>query len=86
MEFKQAIKMYLDVNAMQDAAFKEKYSNPRINGKRIETIEVNLNDYSLVQSRGLCNKSTKYHKRIVKLVEANMDEIIKRNTHLKKAV
>lgn len=58
----------------------------RINGKRIETIEVNLNDYSLVQSRGLCNKSTKYHKRIVKLVEANMDEIIKRNTHLKKAV
>lgn len=28
----------------------------------------------------------KYHKRIVKLVEANMDEIIKRNTHLKKAV
>lgn len=31
MEFKQAIKMYLDVNAMQDAAFKEKYSNPNKN-------------------------------------------------------
>lgn len=31
MEFKQAIKMYLDVNAMQDAAFKDKYSNPNKN-------------------------------------------------------
>ena len=51
----------------------------KIDGKRIETIEVNLNDYTLVQSRGLQNKSTKYHKRIVKLMEDNMDEIRKRN-------
>jgi hypothetical protein len=28
MEFKSAIKMYLDVQAMQDAEFKAKYSNP----------------------------------------------------------
>lgn len=28
MEFKQAVKMYLDVNAMQDAEFKGKYNNP----------------------------------------------------------
>lgn len=31
MEFKQAIKMYLDVQAMQDAEFKAKYSNPNKN-------------------------------------------------------
>lgn len=31
MEIKQVIKMYLDVNAMQDAEFKAKYSNPSKN-------------------------------------------------------
>lgn len=46
-----------------------------IGGKRIETIEVNLNGYELVQSRGLQNGSTKYHKRIVDLVNANLDTI-----------
>ena len=51
----------------------------KIDGKRIETIEVSLSDYTLVQSRGLQNKSTKYHKRIVKLMQDNMQEIINRN-------
>lgn len=51
----------------------------KIDGKRIETIEVNLNDYRLVQSRGLQNQSTEYHDRIVKLVNDNMKEIKKRN-------
>lgn len=56
----------------------------KINGKRIETIEVNLTSYELVQSRGLQNKATRYHNRIVKLVNDNMQEIIRRN--IKKAV
>lgn len=47
----------------------------KINGERIETIEVNLVDYTLVQSRGLQNKSSKYHQRIVDLVNANLDII-----------
>lgn len=51
----------------------------KINGKRIETIEVCLSDYRLVQSRGLQNVHTRYHKRIVRLMENNMQEIIKRN-------
>jgi hypothetical protein len=51
----------------------------KIDGKRIETIEVSLLDYRLVQSRGLQNQSTRYHKRIVALMEKNMQEIIKRN-------
>jgi hypothetical protein len=51
----------------------------RVDGKRVETIEVNLNAYSLMQSRGVCNESTEFHDRIVKLVNDNMDEIIRRN-------
>ena len=46
-----------------------------INGKRKETIEVNLATYTIVQCRGLQNKSTKYHKRILELVKANLDLI-----------
>lgn len=58
-----------------------------IAGKRVETIEVNLKSYTLVQSRGLLNSSTEYHDRIVALVEQHMSDIRKRNTSkkLKKA-
>ncbi len=51
----------------------------KIDGKRIETIEVNLITYQLVQSRGLQNCSTKYHNRIVRLVKKHLDEIKERN-------
>lgn len=51
----------------------------KVDGERIETIEVNLKNYRLVQSRGLCNKQTEYHERIVQLVNDNMNEIRKRN-------
>lgn len=50
----------------------------KINGKRIETIEVNLTTFELVQSRGLQNEETKYHDRIVNLVNSNMNEIQRR--------
>lgn len=47
----------------------------RIGEKRIETIEVNLNTYKIVQSRGACNKNTPYHERIVSLMNLNMNLI-----------
>lgn len=47
----------------------------KVNGNRVETIEVNLKDYKLIQSRGLQNESTKYHERIVELVNSNLDTI-----------
>lgn len=50
-----------------------------IDGKRIETIEVRLSSYELIQSRGVCNKPTEYHDRIVKIVNDGMNEIKKRN-------
>ena len=43
----------------------------RIDGKRIETIEVNLDTLKVVQSRGVCNQNTEYHDQIVSLVNAN---------------
>ena len=42
-----------------------------IEGRRIETIEVNLDTLKVVQSRGVCNKNTEYHDQVVSLVNAN---------------
>ena len=43
----------------------------RIEGKRIETIEVSLETMKVIQCRGLQNKNTEYHDRIIDLVNAN---------------
>ena len=40
-------------------------------GNRIETIELSLTDFKVVQSRGICNRNTEYHDRIISLVNAN---------------
>lgn len=47
------------------------------NGKRVETIEVNLDTFKVVQSRGLCNKNSPYHEQILKLMDENMHLIRK---------
>jgi len=58
----------------------------RINGNRIETIEVDLKDYHIEQSRGVCNQDTEYHNRIIGLLNSNMKEIKRRyRRQLKKA-
>lgn len=44
----------------------------RIENKRIETIEVSLVTFQVVQSRGLCNQNTKYHDQIIGLVNKNI--------------
>lgn len=44
-------------------------------GNRIETIEVNTCMMKLMQSQGPCNKDTKYHERIISLVNSHMDDI-----------
>ena len=43
--------------------------------KFLETIEVNLMTFEIIQSRGHCNQSTEFHDRILKLVNAQMSEI-----------
>lgn len=44
----------------------------RIRGKRIETVEVSIKQLKVVQCRGLQNKNTEYHDRIISLVNKNM--------------
>ena len=51
----------------------------KVNGLRAETIEVDLKRYQLVQSRGVCNQNSKYHDKIVNLVNENMNVIRKFN-------
>lgn len=47
----------------------------RINDKRIETVEVDLQQMKVVQCYGACDKFTIYHDRIVSLVNDNMNMI-----------
>lgn len=49
-----------------------------IDGKRVETIEVSISQLKVIQSRGICNKNTKYHKQIISLVENNISQIEER--------
>lgn len=51
----------------------------KVNDERVETIEVDLKRYQLVQSRGVCNQNSKYHNEIVSLVNKNMNIIRKFN-------
>lgn len=47
-----------------------------IHGKRIETIEVNLKQGIIIQSRGKCNTVTPSHDEICSMVNSHMDEIL----------
>ncbi len=49
-----------------------------IDGKRIETIEVSISQLKVIQSRGVCNKNTKYHNQIIDLVNRNISLIEER--------
>ena len=44
-------------------------------GKRIETIEVNLGTYQVAQSRGVYNSNTEHHDRILSLMAKEMNQI-----------
>ena len=46
-------------------------------GKRLETIEVSLKTFKVVQSRGVCNSNTDKHDEIVRLVNDNINLIKK---------
>ena len=47
----------------------------RHTGKRLESIEINLDEFKVMQSRGVCNKPTEQHNKIVRLLNANMNKI-----------
>ena len=52
----------------------------RIGGNRIETVEVSLDTFEVVQCHGKYNKDTEYHKRIIDLVNSNARLIKERMT------
>lgn len=49
----------------------------QVDGKRTETVEVSLDNFTIAQSRGHKNLPTKYHDKIVSLVNSNMQQIRK---------
>ena len=46
----------------------------RVQGKRTETIEIDTKNWKVVQCRGKHNQPSKYHDRILRLVNRNMDK------------
>lgn len=49
-----------------------------IDGQKIETVEVSLTKLQVIQCRGICNKNTEYHDRIIKLVNQHIPLIEER--------
>jgi len=47
----------------------------KVDGKRAETVEVDLTNMEIVQSRGVCNKDSEYHKEVLDLVNENLMNI-----------
>ena len=50
----------------------------RINNAPVETIELSLDNFSVVQSRGINNQITEYHDRILNLVNENIKKQVAR--------
>lgn len=51
-----------------------------VNGVKTETIEINLNNMTIAQCRGLQNQNSEYHDKIVDLMKRNIHIIKKRLT------
>lgn len=45
-------------------------------GKRLETIEIDLKTFKIIQSRGVCNQPSAKHDEIVKLMNENMGRVM----------
>ena len=61
--------------------FKKKDSlilSAQIENRPIETIELSLSKMEIIQCRGLRNKATKHHSRILRIINKNLPEIAKR--------
>ena len=77
---------YAEGKAMHHCVFtNEYYARPeclilsaRVGGERMETLEVSLNTFEIIQSRAVCNGTTKHHDMIIRLMKENMWQIRKR--------
>lgn len=74
---------YEEGTAMHHCVYANKYYekqnslilSARIDNKRIETVEVDLQQMKVIQAYGACDKFTLYHERIVNLVNGSMNVI-----------
>lgn len=89
----QSVKEFYDeATAMHNCVYTNKYYSKHdslilsacIDGKRIETVEVDLKRMKVVQCFGACNKFTPYHDRIVNLVNSNINKIEQLDKQVKK--
>ena len=79
---------YQEGNAMHHCVGQCKYYNhsnslvfsARIDGERIETVELSLDTFKVLQSRGVCNQNSPYHDDIIALVQNNVEQVRKRMT------
>lgn len=77
---------YAEGKAMHHCVFaNEYYARPgclilsaRVGGERMETLEVSLNTFEIIQSRAVCNGTSEYHDRIIRMMKDNMWQIRKR--------
>lgn len=78
-----------EADAMRHCVYSNSYFNKKDSlilsakdneGKRLETVELNLKTMQVVQSRGVCNQSTEYHDRIIGLVMNNINLIRRKLT------
>ena len=77
---------YAEGKAMHHCVFaNEYYARPgclilsaRVGGERMETLEVSLETFEIIQSRAVCNGTSKNHDRIIRLMKDNMWQIRKR--------
>lgn len=78
---------YLEGKAMHHCVFSNRYyrisdclilSARDAQGNRLETIEVNLKTFEIIQSRAVCNNISKYHDTIINIVKKNMNLIKQR--------
>lgn len=76
---------YHEGEAMHHCVFSNRYyakensliltAREYVGGKRLETIEIDLKTFKIIQSRGVNNGYTKKHKTIIKLMNDHMDEV-----------
>lgn len=78
---------YIEGKAMHHCVFDNRYyqksdclilSARDAQGNRLETIEVSLKTFEIIQSRAVCNNVSKYHDAIIKIVKKNMNLIRQR--------
>lgn len=71
---------YAEGKAMHHCVYaNEYYARPgclilsaRVGGERMETLEVSLDTFEIIQSRSVCNGKSEYHDRIIRLMKENM--------------